>query len=85
MASLLPSAEELPEVADQQFRLLHRREMPAAFEVGPGCPFADRCAFATPTCRRDVPALRPLDGHLVACHRAEEVADALTIEQDGTT
>jgi oligopeptide/dipeptide ABC transporter ATP-binding protein len=55
----------------------------AAFEVGSGCPFADRCAFATPTCRQDVPALRPLAGHLVACHRAEEVADALTIEQDG--
>lgn len=54
----------------------------AAYEVEAGCAFADRCAFATTTCQRETPALRPLDGHLVACHRAEEITDALTGGQD---
>ncbi|HKO23791.1 MAG TPA: ABC transporter ATP-binding protein [Chloroflexota bacterium] len=39
-----------------------------------GCPYAARCTFAIERCRRDVPALRSVTpGHLVACHRAEEV------------
>jgi peptide/nickel transport system ATP-binding protein len=40
-----------------------------------GCSFHPRCPFVTETCRRDPPALREVDaGHLVRCHRAEELA-----------
>jgi peptide/nickel transport system ATP-binding protein len=39
-----------------------------------GCYFHPRCPFATDTCRTEPPALRVIDaGHLVRCHRAEEL------------
>jgi peptide/nickel transport system ATP-binding protein len=39
-----------------------------------GCYFHPRCPFATDTCRTEPPALRAIDaGHLVRCHRAEEL------------
>jgi len=38
------------------------------------CSFAERCTFAIDRCREELPALRMLEsGHLVACHRSEEV------------
>src|SRR5262249_30656969 len=40
----------------------------------PGCPFHPRCAYAVDACKAIVPPLRELrPGHLVACHRAEEL------------
>jgi peptide/nickel transport system ATP-binding protein len=45
----------------------------SAFEVGAGCPFAQRCAFALERCRAERPALRELGAGRVACHRAEEL------------
>jgi peptide/nickel transport system ATP-binding protein len=39
----------------------------------PGCAFAPRCPLALELCRVEAPQLRPLDGRLVACHRAEDV------------
>jgi peptide/nickel transport system ATP-binding protein len=38
-----------------------------------GCYFHPRCPFAIHACRTDSPALREVDGHLVRCHRAEEL------------
>ena len=44
----------------------------------PGCPFHPRCPLAVERCRAEVPALREVDGAVVACHRAEDVlADGL--------
>jgi peptide/nickel transport system ATP-binding protein/oligopeptide transport system ATP-binding protein len=40
----------------------------------PGCRFHPRCPLAIPRCGAEKPALRPVDGRLVACHRAEEAA-----------
>ncbi|MGW1785877.1 oligopeptide/dipeptide ABC transporter ATP-binding protein [Streptomyces sp. NPDC002143] len=39
----------------------------SAFEAGPGCVFADRCAFAEERCRTARPRLEPHGTHLVAC------------------
>jgi oligopeptide/dipeptide ABC transporter ATP-binding protein len=40
----------------------------------PGCPFHPRCPYAVDTCKSVVPRLRELKaGHLVSCHRAEEL------------
>jgi oligopeptide/dipeptide ABC transporter ATP-binding protein len=50
----------------------------AAFEAGPGCVFADRCPFAVQRCRDERPEPRDVDGGLVACHRAAELAGELT-------
>lgn len=45
---------------------------PALADMPTGCRFHPRCPFADERCRVEVPALRLLDGHYVACHRAEE-------------
>jgi peptide/nickel transport system ATP-binding protein len=40
------------------------------------CPYAARCRWVIERCRTELPALRPITpGHLVACHRAEEVME----------
>ena len=41
-------------------------QVPAAGAFGAGCPFRNRCAYATEECET-VPPLSDLDGHLVAC------------------
>ena len=37
-----------------------------------GCAYAPRCPLAVERCREELPLPREVDGHLVACHRAEE-------------
>jgi oligopeptide/dipeptide ABC transporter ATP-binding protein len=49
----------------------------AAFQAGPGCVFASRCAYAQQRCREDRPTSRQLGDHLVSCHRAEELRGTL--------
>jgi oligopeptide/dipeptide ABC transporter ATP-binding protein len=48
-------------------------EAPDLFDVGVGCPFADRCAHTVERCRRERPEPRRVGASLVACHRAEEL------------
>jgi oligopeptide/dipeptide ABC transporter ATP-binding protein len=44
-------------------------ELPDPLAPPPGCAFAGRCPRATDLCRRERPALRPIEGkHLAACH-----------------
>ncbi|MBP2326457.1 oligopeptide/dipeptide ABC transporter ATP-binding protein [Kibdelosporangium banguiense] len=49
----------------------------SAFEAGPGCVFAARCAYATDRCRAERPAPQLIEGRSVACHRAEELGSVL--------
>lgn len=49
----------------------------SAFESGPGCVFSSRCSFVQERCLVVRPDPRPINGHLVACHRAEEIRDDL--------
>jgi oligopeptide/dipeptide ABC transporter ATP-binding protein len=53
----------------------------SAFEAGPGCAFAPRCAFATESCERTPPPLTEFDGGLVRCARVEEIHAARTSEE----
>jgi peptide/nickel transport system ATP-binding protein len=48
----------------------------SAFEAGAGCVFASRCPYVTDHARGVRPEPRRLDGHTVACHRAEELRSA---------
>ncbi|MEO0616165.1 MAG: ABC transporter ATP-binding protein [Pseudomonadota bacterium] len=49
-------------------------EIPAPWNLPPGCPYRQRCAHATDACASSLPELRVLDGdgvRRVACHHAE--------------
>ena len=49
-------------------------EVEPRFGQAGACPFAPRCGWRQPACAETAPALRALGpGHLVACHRAEQV------------
>jgi peptide/nickel transport system ATP-binding protein len=49
--------------------------VPSPFEIGPGCAFAPRCAFATERCRRETPVLEDHGGgHEVACFEARRLS-----------
>ena len=70
----------LPEVNVRRRRTRYRvtGEIPTLVHPPPGCRFAARCPFVIDRCRTEEPQLRELagePGRLVACHRAEEVAD----------
>ncbi|HYA70138.1 MAG TPA: ABC transporter ATP-binding protein, partial [Thermoplasmata archaeon] len=68
-------------VADARRRRTRFRiggDVPSLVDPPPGCRFAARCPFVVDRCRAEYPPLREIPGvpgHLVSCHRAEEVAD----------
>jgi dipeptide transport system ATP-binding protein len=49
-------------------------EPPSPLNPPPGCSFHQRCPHATGRCRTEVPTLRAMAGHEVACHHAEALA-----------
>ncbi len=51
-------------------------DLPSPLDPPSGCAFRTRCPHATARCEAERPALRSLDGRLVACHHAEQVRDA---------
>ncbi|MFN0193985.1 MAG: ABC transporter ATP-binding protein [Aestuariivirga sp.] len=63
-------------IPDPRFRLKPAisGEIGRTAELGRGCRFRNRCPLAIAHCADVEPELRPIaDGHIVACHRAEEV------------
>jgi len=56
----------------------------SAFEVGAGCVFASRCAFAQDRCQAERPALRQVGAGRVACHRVEEIHAEVSAPTSGT-
>ena len=75
-----PAASLYPGAARVDARGRHRRrssasilkgELPSPLDPPKGCVFSTRCPYVTDRCRAERPALRPLDGRLVACHYAE--------------
>src|SRR5215217_3527770 len=52
-----------------------RGEIPSPMNIPSGCRFRTRCPFATDLCASAEPELRDIgNGHLAACHYAEQVA-----------
>jgi peptide/nickel transport system ATP-binding protein len=64
-----------PVVELQRETILLAGDLPSPANPPPACRFHTRCPYIQPTrCTTEVPALRKLsDGHLVACHWAEEI------------
>jgi dipeptide transport system ATP-binding protein len=60
--------------AARQHAVPVRGELPSPLNPPPGCAFASRCPYARERCTAERPELRPVGGHLVACHFAETVA-----------
>jgi len=52
-------------------RIVPKGELPSPLDPPKGCVFSTRCPYVTERCRAERPALRPLDGRLIACHYAE--------------
>ena len=45
-----------------------RGEVPSLTNRPAGCPFSDRCSYATERCKKEVPTLKDIgNGHEVAC------------------
>ena len=51
-------------------RMLLEGDVPSPVNPPPGCRFTTRCRWAEEVCRLEVPKMRPVEGRLVACHRA---------------
>jgi len=64
-----------PEVETRRETILLAGDLPSPANPPPACRFHTRCPYVQPTrCKTEVPALRKLaDGHLAACHWAEEI------------
>ena len=63
-----------PEVERKRTSILLQGDLPSPANPPAACRFHTRCPFVQPTrCTDDEPALRPLEGHLVKCHYAEEI------------
>ena len=66
LLSAVPVAD--PEVEAAREAVVIRGEVPSLTNRPKGCPFHDRCEFATDQCGEKVPALKTLEnGHQVAC------------------
>jgi dipeptide transport system ATP-binding protein len=57
-------------------RTVLKGELPSPFNVPAGCVFSTRCPHVTDRCRVERPQLRLVKGRQVACHYAEQMAEA---------
>ncbi|WP_347555605.1 dipeptide ABC transporter ATP-binding protein [Robbsia sp. KACC 23696] len=71
---VLMSATPALRAENRRDRIAIEGELPSPLNPPPGCTFHRRCPYAVDRCRTEVPVLRAVDGRMVACHRAEEVA-----------
>ncbi len=70
----LLSAVLTPGRARQDSHLRLRGDPPDPSNLPRGCVFAERCAYATNACTQEIPEMRNLGGHWVACHHTEALA-----------
>ena len=63
-----------PVVERERETILLQGDLPSPANPPAACRFHTRCPFVQPTrCADEVPDLRPLGGHEVACHWAEQI------------
>jgi peptide/nickel transport system ATP-binding protein len=69
----LLSAIPVPQPGLRRERVLVQGDVPNPINPPSGCRFRTRCPYARERCAEEVPALRTLAGHSVACHFWEEI------------
>jgi peptide/nickel transport system ATP-binding protein len=63
-----------PEVERKRDTILLSGDLPSPANPPPACRFHTRCPYVQPKlCTEVPPPLRPLEGHMVACHFAEQI------------
>ena len=87
-ALLLAAPVPDPDVARRRRRVPLAGEVPSPVNPPGGCAFHPRCPLAIDICKRIVPPLEThvgtSPGHLVACHRADEIAPDTLARCTGT-
>ena len=72
LLSAIPVAD--PEVERGRKRILLVGDVPSPINLGEGCSFVMRCAYASDICRSRRPELRERGpGHFVACHNVDTI------------
>jgi peptide/nickel transport system ATP-binding protein len=67
-----------PEIERTRTPIRVEGDLPSPANPPPACRFHTRCPFVQPTrCADEEPPLRPLEGHFVACHYAEDIKAGL--------
>lgn len=69
----LLSAVPVADPDHQSERIMLKGEIPNPANPPSGCYFHGRCQYCTQKCTKTAPELREVNGHMVACHRAEEL------------
>ena len=65
----LLAAVPVPDPAIKRVKRVVQGDVPSPLKPPPGCHFHNRCPYAEPRCKVEVPALREVErGHFVACH-----------------
>ena len=63
-----------PEIERTRTSIRVQGDLPSPANPPAACRFHTRCPFVQQTrCSEEEPLLRPIDGHLVACHYAEDI------------
>ena len=79
---VLLSAIPRPDPHRRLARQVPGGDVPSPANIPSGCRFHTRCPFVVDRCRVEDPALRDIEpSHLAACHRAEELPPADTIDE----
>ncbi|MBC3808995.1 ABC transporter ATP-binding protein [Undibacterium seohonense] len=65
---VLISATPAIRAQDRKERIRITGELPSPLHPPAGCAFSPRCPFAQSRCHTEAPALRQVEGRLVACH-----------------
>ncbi len=80
----LMTAIPRPDPHRQGARQLPGGDVPSPMNPPSGCRFHTRCPFVIDRCREEMPLLRTWsEGHLTACHRAEELPPAGEVIEPG--
>ena len=79
----LLSAIPIPDVKNRQARIVLSGDVPGSVNPPDGCRFHTRCPFAVDGCLKVEPLLEAVStGHLVACHRKDEM-EKLVLDKFG--